>query len=106
MSDKYVTLKDNNDYIYPEGYGMDPNNLLASVSDTETYLRNCIVTATEDCYCMFTGGYYAQRFIDDVEFGSKDLPIFFLKKGQTVYQYNLDRDSTHTISLYGLKRHS
>lgn len=102
MSDKYVRLKDGTNYIYPELYGIDVNNVLANEAKS-SYI------AIQDCYVfiviMNRGSNYI--YIDDVfvaSAGRYEENVYFsaqLKKGQKV-----STSSTSTYKVYGLKYHS
>lgn len=120
MSNLYTRLKDGNNYIFPELYSVDINNLLYS---RETSSWDPVImeyTATQDCICNFKsfngdsshsvpqGQIYIDNtlmFVRDGGVGSHNLYGYLtLKKGQKFKM--TDCVISNYLKVYGLKVHS
>ena len=107
----YIRLKDGDNYLYPEMYGIDTTNVIATITNkSDTY------TAIQDCYiagyiASSTGDRQIGLLIDGVlissGYSSAALRIginIFVKKNQVITLSGTA--NTPNLTIYGLKYHS
>lgn len=108
----YIRLKDGNNYLYPEMYGVDTSNVLYSNGESGASKS---YTSVQDCYASWVcnpSGNPTYLKIDNVtifEFYNSNYKqegcTYFVKKGQTVSLQSA-LSVYNTLKIYGLKYHS
>ena len=114
----YIRLKDGDNYLYPEMYGVDTSNVLYSqyAQLNSSSVTDYTYTATQDCYFMGCNKSKVNTYLDGVRIsqvngadgGGADYRNYniLLKKGQKIRMVCYDSWSEMLLIVYGLKYHS